>query len=61
MASIIDGNTLGGASVVPRNPYIAGRALADARGFFGRTDIFRLVQTVLSQSDQNAIVLFGQR
>lgn len=34
--------------------------MADARGFFGRDDVFRLVEAVLS-SDQNAIVLFGQR
>jgi tetratricopeptide (TPR) repeat protein len=61
VSTIIDGNARGGAALTPRNPYIAGRALADARGFFGRTDIFRLVETVLSQSDQNAIVLFGQR
>jgi tetratricopeptide (TPR) repeat protein len=46
---------------MPRNPYVAGRALSDARSFFGREDVFRLVETVLSQSHQNAIVLFGQR
>jgi tetratricopeptide (TPR) repeat protein len=45
----------------PRNPYIAGKALNDARGFFGREDVFRLVETVLSSPDQNSIVLFGQR
>ena len=45
----------------PRNPYIAGKALGDAHGFFGREDIFRLVETVLSSPDQNALVLFGQR
>lgn len=45
----------------PRNPYIAGKALGDARGFFGREDVFRLVQTALSSSDQNSVVLFGQR
>jgi len=26
----------------PRNPYIAGKALNDAHGFFGREDVFRL-------------------
>lgn len=45
----------------PRNPYIAGKALADSRGFFGREDIFRVVETVLSSPDQNSVVLFGQR
>jgi tetratricopeptide (TPR) repeat protein len=45
----------------PRNPYIAGKALGDARGFFGREDVFRLVETVLSSPDQNSVVLFGQR
>jgi hypothetical protein len=28
----------------PRNPYIAGKALSDARGFFGREDVFRIMQ-----------------
>jgi hypothetical protein len=46
---------------IPRNPYIAGKALGDPRGFFGRADVFRLVQTVLSSPDQNSVVLFGQR
>jgi len=47
--------------LAPRNPYVAGKALGDAGGFFGREDIFRLVETVLSSSAQNAVVLFGQR
>jgi WD40 repeat protein/regulator of protease activity HflC (stomatin/prohibitin superfamily) len=46
---------------IPRNPYIAGKALGDPRGFFGRADVFGLVQTVLSSPDQNSVVLFGQR
>lgn len=45
----------------PRNPYIAGKALGDERGFFGREDVFRLVETALRSPDQNAVVLFGQR
>ncbi|MBI5029165.1 MAG: FHA domain-containing protein [Chloroflexi bacterium] len=45
----------------PRNPYIAGKALGDSRGFFGREDVFRLVHTTLSSPDQNSVVLFGQR
>jgi tetratricopeptide (TPR) repeat protein len=45
----------------PRNPYIAGNPLNSSRGFFGREDVFREVETVLSSPDQNSIVLFGQR
>ena len=45
----------------PRNPYIAGKALKDARGFWGRDDVFRVVQAELEQTERNAIVLFGQR
>ena len=48
-------------NLLPRNPYVAGKALGDERGFFGREDIFRLVETALSSPDQNALVLFGQR
>jgi tetratricopeptide (TPR) repeat protein len=44
-----------------RNPYIAGRALGQQQGFFGREDILRLVETTLITTDQNALVLFGQR
>jgi hypothetical protein len=43
------------------NPYIAGKALGQERGFFGREDILRLVETTLGIPDQNALVLFGQR
>jgi WD40 repeat protein len=45
---------------IPRNPYIVGPALA-ARGFWGRDDVFRIVQSELEQPDHNAVVLFGQR
>jgi AAA+ ATPase superfamily predicted ATPase len=48
-------------NLLSRNPYIAGKALGDERGFFGREDIFQLVETTLSSTDQNALVLFGQR
>ena len=48
-------------NVPPRNPYIAGKALSDEHGFFGREDIFRLVETALSSPAHNALVLFGQR
>lgn len=43
------------------NPYIAGRALSQRTGFFGRDDILRLVETELRSPDRNVIVLFGQR
>src|SRR5262245_53631698 len=45
----------------PQNPYIAGKALSQDRGFFGRENILHMVETVLASPDQNAIVLFGQR
>ena len=45
----------------PRNPYIAGRALKDTRGFCGRDDVFRVVQAELELPERNAIVLYGQR
>ena len=46
---------------IPQNPYIAGRALGALRGFFGRQDVFELVQSTMSSPDNNALVLFGQR
>lgn len=47
--------------VLPRNPYIAGKALGDVRGFFGRESVFHLVENTLSSLDRNSVVLFGQR
>ncbi|NJN66171.1 MAG: tetratricopeptide repeat protein [Chloroflexaceae bacterium] len=46
---------------IPHNPYIAGRKLNQPHSFFGREDIFHLVETELALPDQNAVVLFGQR
>jgi WD40 repeat protein/tetratricopeptide (TPR) repeat protein len=43
------------------NPYIAGKALRNAKAFFGRRDVFDLVHKVFRSPDRNAIVLFGQR
>lgn len=43
------------------NPYIAGRALGQARGFVGRADMLQLVEQQLGLPEQNALVLFGQR
>lgn len=48
----------GNPSAIPLNPYIAGKSLTGDCGFFGRKDIFELVQKELAR---NAIVLFGQR
>jgi Tfp pilus assembly protein PilF len=43
------------------NPYIAGKALSQQRGFWGREDILHLVETELRSPDRNAVVLHGQR
>jgi tetratricopeptide (TPR) repeat protein len=43
------------------NPYIAGKALNQDRGFFGREDIFELVANEMLSPDRNAVVMFGQR
>ncbi len=48
-------------SILPRNPYITGRALNDAYGFFGRQDVFDFVCAALSSPDQNSVVLSGRR
>jgi tetratricopeptide (TPR) repeat protein len=45
----------------PRNPYIAGKALGSDQGFFGRQDVFEMVESTLAGNQTNAIVLFGQR
>jgi tetratricopeptide (TPR) repeat protein len=43
------------------NPYIAGKALGQSHGFFGRSDVLHLVENELASPDRNALVLFGQR
>ncbi|MBC8078366.1 MAG: ATP-binding protein, partial [Chloroflexales bacterium] len=43
------------------NPYIAGRAVGQQRGFYGRDDILRLIEVRLRSPDQSAVVLYGQR
>ena len=50
-----------GDAARPHNPYIAGRSLGEERGFFGREDLFSLVEAELSSPDWNAIVFYGQR
>ncbi|MDQ2997447.1 MAG: hypothetical protein M3R61_10375, partial [Chloroflexota bacterium] len=42
-------------------PYIAGPALDQSGDFWGREDILQVIETILNTSDQNAVVLFGQR
>ena len=44
-----------------RNPYIAGKALTSDDGFFGRTDIINKVLSTFENSENNLVVLFGQR
>lgn len=43
------------------NPYIAGKALGQDRGFFGRDGVLNLVANEMLSPDRNAVVLFGQR
>jgi hypothetical protein len=43
------------------NPYLAGPAITKAYGFYGREDILQAVVNTLTGSEQNAIVLHGQR
>lgn len=43
------------------NPYIAGKALGQDRGFVGRDDIFELVRREVASPDSSGLVLFGQR
>lgn len=45
----------------PPNPYIAGKALDDERGFFGRQEILRDVERSLRREANNVVVLCGQR
>lgn len=47
--------------LTPPSPYIAGKAVKGNRGFFGRQDILRDVERLLSRPDDNSIVLYGQR
>jgi tetratricopeptide (TPR) repeat protein len=46
---------------VRHNPYIAGNALRNQRGFVGRADVLQLVSSLLTSPNQSALVLFGQR
>lgn len=44
----------------PTNPYVVGPPVAGPM-FYGRKDIFKFVQEILVASQQNAVVLYGQR
>jgi len=43
------------------NPYVAGNPVGDSPAFVGRADVLREVLRMLRRSQDNAIVLFGQR
>jgi tetratricopeptide (TPR) repeat protein len=45
----------------PVNPYVAGNPVGDSPAFIGRADVLREVLRVLRRSQDNAIVLYGQR
>jgi hypothetical protein len=46
---------------IPVNPYVAGNPVGDSPAFIGRADVLREVLRVLRRSQDNAIVLYGQR
>jgi hypothetical protein len=46
---------------IPLNPYVAGNPVGDSPAFIGRADVLREVVRVLRRSQDNAIVLSGQR
>jgi tetratricopeptide (TPR) repeat protein/GTPase SAR1 family protein len=45
----------------PTNPYVAGPAITNDYGFYGRLDLIEAVVNTLTTTLQNAIVLHGQR
>jgi hypothetical protein len=45
----------------PLNPYVIGNAVGNSSAFVGREDVLQDVRNVLKHSQQNAIVLYGQR
>jgi AAA+ ATPase superfamily predicted ATPase len=46
---------------IPVNPYVAGNPVGDSPAFVRRADVLREVLRVLRRSQDNAIVLYGQR
>jgi len=47
--------------MMPKNPYITGSPVSNSPAFVGRADVLREVLHVIKHSQNNAIVLFGQR
>ncbi|MBI1922825.1 SUMF1/EgtB/PvdO family nonheme iron enzyme [Candidatus Poribacteria bacterium] len=47
--------------LILQNPYIAGNPIGKGAGFCGREDVFREVQRLLNNPNENALVLYGQR
>lgn len=45
----------------PENPYRTGGSVGDSPAFVGRADILQITDKILSHSQENAIILFGQR
>jgi hypothetical protein len=45
----------------PENPYITGGSVGDSPAFIGRADILQVADNILCHSQENAVVLFGQR
>jgi hypothetical protein len=50
-----------GSMAIPLNPYVAGNPVGDSPAFVGRVDALREVLRVLRRSQDNAVVLYGQR
>ena len=48
-------------TTIPRNPYVTGNPVGNSPAFVGREDVLREVQRTLRRSQDNAIVLYGQR
>ncbi len=47
--------------VIPINPYVAGNPVGGSSAFIGRSDVLREVVRILRRSQDNALVLYGQR
>jgi len=45
----------------PKNPYVTGNVVGESQVFIGRTDILHATDKILSHSQQNVVVLFGEQ